>query len=66
MIEDGMPLTVVVALALMAGVAIGSVISNPRCYEDEVYAVQIDHNPKHGLTWRCESTDHFIERNRAK
>lgn len=37
-------------------------IDSPGCFEDEVFAVQIDHDPTHGLTWRCESIDDFIVR----
>lgn len=33
-----------------------------RCAEDEVYAVQVDTNPDHGLTRQCESADTFIYR----
>ena len=32
---------------------------NPPCMEDEVYAVQIDTNPSHGLTWACENIEEF-------
>ncbi len=32
------------------------------CEEDEVLAVQLDRDPSHGLTWRCENIEEFIER----
>ena len=32
------------------------------CEEDEVLAVQVDRDPAHGLTWRCENVEEFIER----
>lgn len=32
---------------------------NPPCFEDEVYKVQLDTNPAHGLTWKCEPLDNL-------
>jgi hypothetical protein len=48
--------------SLTVGVLMGHSQVDPGCQEDEVYAVQRDTNPAHGLTWACESADGFIER----
>ena len=47
---------------LLLGYAIGHTSNTPRCMEDEVYAVQIDTNPAHGLTWACENVEEFNAR----
>ena len=45
------------ALALASAFyAMGVQDGQPNCMEDEVYAVQIDTNPSHGLTWACENS----------
>ena len=31
----------------------------PDCHEDEVYAVQHDPNPTHGLTWACVNVEEW-------
>lgn len=52
----GATLAGVAAVALVGAYALGAATgSSPGCYEDEVYAVQIDTNPNHGLTWACEN-----------
>ena len=42
-----------------------SMDGEPNCYEDEVYAIQIDTSPNHGLTWACENIERFILRSNA-
>lgn len=34
----------------------------PPCHEDEVWAVQIDTDPTHDLTWACENSEDYIRR----
>lgn len=31
-----------------------------RCQEDEVYAVQVDHDPHHRLTWACTNRETVV------
>lgn len=50
-------IVVIAALSLWASFLIGYNIGSPQCYEDEVYAVQEDHDPSHGLKWACVAKD---------
>lgn len=34
--------------------------SRPRCQEDEILAVRVDHNPAHGLTWECVNAEQYV------
>lgn len=52
-----------VSIGFLAGlVAAPTWDGDPGCHEDEVYAVQIDTDPTHGLTWECENVEDYLER----
>lgn len=40
--------------------------NNLPCMEDEIYAVQIDTNPAHGLTWACENVEEFVAKENSR
>lgn len=52
--------TIVIMVVVLSAYLMMSYLATTEpftCFEDEVYAVQIDTDPSNGLTWKCENVE---------